>query len=444
MSKRVFDARLESMSQPEIRDLQLQKLRHMLVHVSQTNDFYQRMWKQAGVDVESIRSIEDFAAAVPMVEKKDFVADQKEYPPFGSRFRHPMSLKERLDVFTTSGTSGQGVEIHAQTKRELAAMEHMYGFYFRWAGLEPGDSLLLTLPITMMAGGRIEYQGAIGNDLTVYPAGNVDAKQKLELLERFQPKALYGSTSYFGHLGSLSGKSPPCPSVKVLLTGLEGAGLSFLKRLEEQWQAKAADRFGCSQMRADFMFTDEQGVGEPGKPGILYNIDPYVLLEVIDTTTGLPVNDGEFGEMVVTSLYHFDNPVIRNRLRDGGIFRRGGAPGARRNFGGIEVASIARTDDVKKVKGVNLFPQAVDDLLFSLADVEEYQVVLTSSSSMSDIATVQIMTKSALDPRAAAAFRKTASDRLRERMGISFEVELVGDLPRSEYKARRWRDERQR
>ena len=74
-----------------------------------------------------------------MVEKKDFVADQEAFPPFGSRMAHPLSLKGRLDLYTTSGTSGQGVEIHAQTPRELSVTEELYGYYFTWAGLQAGD-----------------------------------------------------------------------------------------------------------------------------------------------------------------------------------------------------------------------------------------------------------------------------------------------------------------
>ena len=74
---------------------------------------------------------------------------------------------------------------------------------------------MLTLPLTMLGGGRIEWQGAVGSGITVLPAGNIDAPAKLALLDRFQPKALYGSTSYFGHLLAIAERTPPCPSVEV-------------------------------------------------------------------------------------------------------------------------------------------------------------------------------------------------------------------------------------
>ncbi len=441
--KRIFDPSIELAGRDTIENIQLAKLIEMLRHVYQTNVFYRAKWDEAGVDIEKIKNFADFASAIPMVEKKDFVADQDIFPPFGSRLAHSLSLKQRLDLYTTSGTSGQGVEIHAQTLREVRVMEHIYGFYFKWAGMEEGDRTLLTLPITMLGGGRIEYQGATAYGLSVMPAGNYDAKQKLSLIERFRPRALYGSTSYFGHLGAV-GKSPKDYGVDVLLTGLEGVGFSFLKRLEDQWGARAADRFGCTQMRGDFMFTSEGGVGDHGAPNVLLNIDPFVYLEVLDMTTGLPVGDGEFGELVVTSLYHFDNPVIRNRLRDGAIYRKPGSSGCGRPFTGIEVASVTRTDDVKKVKGINLYPQAVDDLIFALPEVDEYQVVLYSSFELSDIAQLNVMTKAVLSDAARPVFIKNLQELLRQKMGISFIVEIVPNVERSEYKARRWRDERVR
>ncbi len=438
--RRIHDARYEQADPSAIRALQERRVLDMARFAYATNAFYRERWDAAGVDLDRITSLEAFSAAVPMVEKKDFVEDQLAHPPFGRRLERAFGLGERLEVYTTSGTSGQGVELHAQTERELDAMVAMYRYMFRWAGLNPGDVTLMTLPITMLGGGRIEWQGAVGYGLTVLPAGNVDVKAKLALVERFRPRALYGSTSYFGHMLAVAEDAVPRSSIDVLLTGLEGAGFSYLEQLAHGWDAFVGDRFGCTQLRSDFMFTCEHGVGSAARPGLLHNIDPYILLEMVDPETGRAVGDGEFGEMVVTSLYHWDNPVIRCRLRDGGIWHPGAYCGCGRPFGGIEVASISRTDDVKKVKGINIYPQAVDDVVFSFAEVDEYQVVLTSNDHLADVATVQVMAKGA----GRAGLAEELGHRLHQRIGIHFGVELVAELPRSEYKARRWRDDRVR
>ena len=208
---RVHDARYESADAGAIRALQVRRLRELLRFVHATNEFYRARWDAAGVDVERVDSLEALAALVPMVAKRDFVDDQLAHPPFGRRLERAIGLGERLEIYTTSGTSGQGVEIHAQTERELDQMVEMYRYLFRWAGLDPGDVAVLTLPLTMLGGGRIEWQGAVGYGLTVLPAGNVDARAKLALLERFQPKALYGSTSYFGHLLAIAERHAALP-----------------------------------------------------------------------------------------------------------------------------------------------------------------------------------------------------------------------------------------
>ena len=440
----IENERFERTDPAAIRAYQWDKLKSLLPRVQATNEFYAQGWRAAGVDLDRITSLEDFSAMIPMFEKKDYVADQAQFPPFGKRLEYAVSLAEQIEIYTTSGTSGQGVEVHAQTMRELREMQSMYRYMFRWAGLNPGDHVLFTLPITMLGGGRIEYQGGMGYGLTLYTVGNDPAQRKLDLMRRFRPVAVYGSTSYFGHLAALAEGTDALSSVEVLLSGLEGAGLSYLTQLEESWQAKAYDRFGCTQLRADFMFTCEHGIGTASRPGILHNLDPFIFMEVIDPETGAQVADGEFGELVFTSLYHVDNPVVRCRVRDGGVYRSSEYCACGRPFSGIEVGSVGRTDDVKKVKGVNIFPQAVDDQLYSIPLVDEYEIVLTSNAELSDVATARVMPKQSLTDDERLTLCDTVRNMLKKTTGIHFDCELVDALERSEYKARRWKDERAR
>lgn len=426
-----------------IRALQWDKLRSLLQKTWSVNEFYREHWRKAGVaDIARIDSMEAFSALIPTVEKKHFVADQDAFPPFGRRLVHAQASGKALQFFMTSGTTGQGQELHGQTTEEFKVTGEVYAHMFRWAGMTPGQQVLLTLPLTMMAGGRLESFGAESYGLTVYPAGNYDAKKKLELLARFKPQGMVGTTSYFGHLSAMSEAKPPAPSIKYLFGGGEGAGLAWYKRLEEEWQARIFDRYGSTQSRNDHMFSCEQGVGESGRPGILHNIDPYVLFEVVDPETGKHVADGEQGEIILTSLYHTDTPLIRCRMRDTAVFHEGRYCPCGRPYRGILIGSIGRSDDMHRVKGVNIWPQAVDDLLFSVPEIDEYMVVLTTSSTGADIGTVQVMPKGEIaEP---GVFADKVAAKLRERVGVRFDIQLVpiGTLQRSEYKARRWRDER--
>jgi phenylacetate-CoA ligase len=444
VEKRIYDASVERLSRDEVKTLQMQRLTHLLQKVSRENEFYRQRWSAAGASPGNVTTLERFTAEFPTIEKRDFVEDQQAAPPFGLRHRHVLERRYPLIVSNTSGTSGQGVEIHAQTADEFIGTGHIYGFHMCWSGLERADGVFLTLPITLMSGGRCEFQGAVSYGLTVYPVGNYNAARKLEVMARYRPAALLGTTSYFGHLAAVAGDTASGFGLRVLMTGGEGSGFAWLERLEQAWGAKVFDRYGSTQTGNDHAFCCEEGIGTASRPGMLHNIDPMVLTEVIDPATGRHVRDGEAGEIVVTSLYHTDTPLIRCRTRDRGIWHEPGYCRCGRPFSGIEVASISRLDDMKKVKGVNIWPQAVDDVLFAEPEVDEYQVVLTSDDRSADIATLRVMPKHGLSAEDARHWQRRLAEALNKRIGISFDVEILAPeaLARSEYKAKRWQDER--
>jgi phenylacetate-CoA ligase len=440
---RIQDARYEHSDPTSIRSLQFQKVQHLLRHAWATNDFYRPRLEAAGVDLEKIRSLDEFAARVPTVSKADFVADQAQDPPFGRR--HASARQRRLPIYwsTTSGTSGQGVEVHGQTADEMAITCAVYAYGFRWAGLEMGDQLFLAMPITMLSGGRCEYHGAIAYGLSVSAIGNYDASRKMELMQRFQPDAVIANTSYLGRLGMLLAGTTR-PQLRCLISGGEGSGLAWLRRLVETWAAPVFDRYGSTQTGNDHMFVCDAGIGTESRPGMLHNIDPFVLVEVVDPASGKHVTDGEAGELIITSLYHLDTPLIRCRIGDRAVFHEAAYCNCGRPFTGVEVASISRVDDLKKIKGVNVWPQAVDDVLFATPEVEEYQVVLGSAKDGADTAILRAMLKESAPNLAAASVRDRLADQLHRRIGIHFTVEILphGKLEIDQWKARRWRDTR--
>jgi phenylacetate-CoA ligase len=440
---RYFDRATECLDSAELKEMQWSILEPLIHHAYSTNAFYRRHWDKHKVNLSKVTSLEAFNQLIPTVEKMDFLNDQNDYPPLGSRISHEVKSTDRLEYYTTSGTSGQGSELHFQTPREIVEMAKMYSHGFTWAGLEPGDVAVMTLPLTMMAGGRVEYDGGLGFGITTLPIGNYEAKQKLSLIERFRPKALYGSTTYFMHLAAVSDKPVRDFGVQVMLTGLEGASIPYIERLEEEWGAKAFDRFGSAQMRSDHMFTCEYGFGNLDNPGVLHNVDTYAYLEILGLESGRQVENGEYGEIVVTSLYHKDVPLIRCRMRDGGIYRSGNSCPCGRQFAGLQVCSIGRTDDVKKIKGVNVYPQALDKTVFSVLEIDEYEVRLTTSETKSDVATITAMLKSTIDPNLSNQIKERLAQDLHKTLGIHFEV-IIGEVARSDYKTKRWIDERDR
>jgi phenylacetate-CoA ligase len=180
--------------------------------------------------------------------------------------------------------------------------------------------------------------------------------------------------------------------------------------------------------------------------GVLHNVDPLFFLEVIDWETGEHVEDGQQGEIVLTSLTHDEVPLIRCAMGDVAIYRAPNTCGCGRSFSGVEIGSITRRDDMVKVKGINVWPQAADDALNQINEVDEYQIVVSNDEFASDVVTARIMPKSTLTPEGVESLVSGVAGKLQGRIGIRFAVEVLetGSIARSEYKARRWIDNRGR
>lgn len=441
---RILDARYELATPEEIRAVQLQRVQRLLAFSMVTNSFYGDRLRSAGVDPSRVDSLQAFADLVPTVSKPDFLQDQQADPPMGRRHGYARSQREPLFVCTTSGTTGQGQEIHAQTAGEMAVTGRVYSYMYHWAGLDVGDQLFLTLPITMLGGGVLEYQGALSYGLSAYSVGNYDAGRKVELMLRYQPEGVLANTSYMGRLGSIVAGLDVRPRPRSLITGAEGAGLAYLQRLEALWEARVYDRYGSTQAGNDHLFTCDKGIGTTDRPGMMHNLDPYVLLEVIDPETGRQVEDGQLGELVVTSLYRWDSPLIRCRIGDWGIYHDSSYCSCGRPFAGIEVASIFRRDDMRKVKGVQVWPKVVNDAVFESTDVEEFRATLATAQDGSDTASIELMLKRDVPLNQSASIADVVAVRLRDRVGIGFAVTAVpfASFDVDENKARRWNDTR--
>jgi phenylacetate-CoA ligase len=446
LQQRYVDTTIELAEPEAIRQAQWRKLKHLLERTWRNNAFFREHWRRNNprIDIASINSAESFAAEVPTVEKADFIADQEATPPYGLRHSEILAIGDGFVPILTSGTTGQGVEVHLQSRGDVLQHSEVNRYYFRWAGLNPGDRIVMPMHVSLLAGGRCEYHAAVDYGLSVFPIGMYDTARRVELMKRFQPRALIGTTSYMGHLSEQAGEACSELGLEILLTGAEAASNAWFKRLENKFGARAYDRYGLSQMATDHMFSCEHGVGTAESPGTLHNIDPFVLLEVIDVETGRHVADGERGELVLTSLYRETVPMIRCRTRDTAVYRAPRRCSCGRSFSGIEIGTVARLDDVKKIKGINVWPQAMDETVFRFPEIRDYQVVLTTEHGSGEVAQVNFAAKERLETETSRAICERLTIRLREVVGIGFQVREVEDnaIPRGEHKARRWVDQR--
>ncbi|MEZ5776601.1 MAG: AMP-binding protein, partial [Hyphomicrobiaceae bacterium] len=320
MEPRLHDPKFERAAREEIERYQTTRVSALVAETWRRNAFYRDHWTAMGAQARDIRTLADFASSVPIVRKADFVADQAGAPPYGKRLAAVTAGAEPFLVFNTSGTSGQGVELHAATYAERRRAFSVSAYFYRWAGLVPGDRVFLCYPVSMLGGGRIEIYGLEDYGLTVFPVATYDVGRKLELMEKFKPHAIMATTSYIGHMAAVGLERGSLQAVKALMGGGEGAGYSWFEQQERLWQAPFFNHYGATQTRVDHMYPCEHGIGTRERPGLMHNIEPGFLIEVIDPATGRHVGDGEHGEIVVTSLIHDTFPLIRYAMGDAGIY----------------------------------------------------------------------------------------------------------------------------
>ncbi len=441
--RRIRDPALEFAEPDTLRSLQWSLLSPILAKANETNPFYADHWRRSGVDPGRIRSLADFVARVPVVRKKDFIRDQEDLPPFGRRAAHALNTGAPLRVFQTSGTSGQGQEVHVQTASEARAVDEIYRYLYLWAGLQPGDQVFLCYPVSMLGGGQMDLGSLQAYGCTVYPVGTYDAVHKLKLVERFAPSAISGMPSYLRRLASLEGYDAAKNSVRTLICSGESSGHRELSNLGQLWDASVSVFYGATQLRADPLFTCECGIGTRPGEAILHNADPYFLMEVVSPETGQQVQDGEAGELVFTSLIHSVVPLLRCATGDRAVYREGGACRCGRSFSGVALGSIARLDDMRRIRGVNVWPSAIDEALAGLDGLREHRVILRRDVTGADVAIVELAFDEWQPPGDAAGLKARVAEILRNQVGIGFQVDLAPPSePEGNQVKRRWVDDR--
>ena len=444
---RYFNQTEETMLREQRRAWQWQQIQALLERISH-NEFYRQRFAAAGVDLTRIRTWDDFSARVPCLTKKDLLEDQKAYPPYGRRLLAPE--QDLAQAWITSGTSGVGQEVHALSEEDVRrGAEHCF-YALTWAGMQPGDLNLVCWPVATMAGGLVLSEALRRFHAHLMLVQIFDSKTKIERMKTFQPHYLWVTPVYLTRLSAL------CEEMNFLpgrdLRRLKGVFIStgsypseWAERMQEFWGAPLYDVYGTTQIGTMFGATCEEGVVRDGKRGCFHFIDQWALLEVIDPETGAPVAYGEEGDVVVTTFNRIATPLVRFRHGDRVRLLPPGYCPCGRTGPCLEAGTVARYDDMIKIKGVNVWPDATDAVLFSYSEVDEYnaRVYVDQHAGREEI-DMRVAFKAGTDLARRNQVLAVLPEQLRERTGVSMTVKEVtpDQLERFEYKALRWTDER--
>ncbi len=443
---------LERMERPEIEALQLRRLRRQVERLAATNPFFASRWRAAGVDVEAgIRSLDDLRR-FPVVTKEDVLADQVAAPPYGTRLG--VDARDVFELTLSSGTSGNLQEVHAHTVRD-AHMRAMHGIAFRWAGMRADETLVFHVGISNSASHGPFHRGIRGLGRLPYLVGHLGFPQRLELMERFGLDHMYAMPSALNGLAQLcEEQGRPArerfPTLRSIMISGEGWPVGFIERMEEAWGAPIHEGYGASQTYGGFVMSNcERGAVSDGQRNGLHFYEWAILLEVLDPETLEPVGPGEVGELVITHLEKEASPLVRFRTRDRVRYLPWTECPCGRRLDMVESGTIGRWDDMLKIKGQNVFPTEVDEIVFARPVIGEYQARVAIGASGRDIAEMRVgVVGDAVDAPAVTAALDGLRRELKAATNVSFDLVAVPLMELPQYttpdaKPRRWTDERQ-
>jgi len=425
-----LDTFVQTLGRQALAEIQLRKLQMVIARVLRSNAFYGDRLRTAGVTrPEDVATMADYAR-LPLITKADLAEDQGAHPPYGTNLT--CDQQRYTHIHQTSGTAGEPLR-WLDTDASWAWWARCWETVFRAAGVGGDDRVFIAFSFGPFIGFWGGYEAARQVGAMVLPGGGMTTQQRVKFMDVNRATVLVATPSYALHLAEVAeeiGVDIAGGDVRVTIhAGEAGAGIpATRRRIQAAWGATTFDHAGSTEVGA-WGFECEHQDG-------LHVNEAEFIAEVLDPATGEPADEGE---LVVTNLGRACMPVIRYRTGD--RVRRGdpGCP-CGRTYARIPGGVIGRIDDVISVRGVNVYPSAIEDIVRRFPEVGEFCVDVTRADRLDEIE-LRIEVRSTdfepLAQRIAAEFRHA--------MGLRLHVHPVphGMLPRFDRLNQRFTDHRE-
>ena len=417
----------ERMSRDELEALQLTRLQETVRHAYAHVPHYTRKFDETGVHPEDIRSLDD-VQKLPFTTK----ADLRENYPFGM-FAVPRERVARIHA--SSGTTGLPTVV-GYTTGDLEIWATLVARSLRASGVRPGMRVHNAYGYGLFTGGLGAHAGIEALGATVIPMSGGQTQKQVQLIRDFEPDVIMCTPSYLMTIADCmveQGLDPRASSLRGGVLGAEPWTNSMRLEIEERLDIDALDIYGLSEVMGPGVANE--CIESKDGPHIW---EDYFLPEVIDSETEAALPDGTEGELVFTSLGKEAFPVIRYRTRDLSTLLPGTARPSMRRMAKI----TGRNDDMIILRGVNLFPTQIEELVLSIDPLSTHFVLELSKPDRMDHLTVKIEPRDGVSAPDADAAASTLVDRVKAVIGSTVDVVIVepGTLPRSEGKLKRLYD----
>jgi phenylacetate-CoA ligase len=436
MASRYLEPEIERRSRAAMTRWQSARLREQVRHAAAHSPFYRRKLKAAGVSAARVQSLDDLRH-LPFTTKSELADNQAAMPPWGDLLAVPVA--DVMRVHLTSATTGRPLAF-------LDTSEDWHGFYHSYArslhafGVRKHDMVMTAFSFGPWIGYWSGFYAAQDLGCLVFPVGGLSTDQRIDALLTYPITVLGCTPSYALFLAEHAAKKGVdlARDTKVRITwhtGEPGASIPATRaRIEAAFGATAYDLPGLTEIAA-------WGFECDARSGLTHVHEDYCYPEVLDEE-GRPVEPGGRGELVFTSLYRKAMPLIRYRTRDL-VERAARKCPCGRTLVAFEGGVLARLDDMKKVRGIIVYPRRIEELVRPHAAVDEFQIVFRRHEGLDDIL-VRVDPSPSLALAERAGLQARLGDSLRTGLGLRATVEITepGALPRWDHKARRVKDER--
>jgi len=419
-------------SREAIAAQQTAQLGKLLQAVAASNPFYAPRLQQAGLAGEPC-SLGDFLRTMPFTRKEEIAADQQAHPPYGTNLTFPLGAYSRFTQ--TSATSGVPLR-WLDTPESWQWMLDNWKQVFAAAEVSSADALYFAFSFGPFLGFWTAFEAACQMGCLCLPGGGLSSLARLLAIRDNAVSVLCCTPTYAVHLGRVAAEAQIDPAAlavrKIIVAGEPGGSVPTTReQIEKAWpQATVFDHHGMTEVGPVTYQC-------PGRPCTLIVIESSYIAEIIDPRGEKAVPRGEVGELVLTTLGRVGSPLIRYRTGD--LVRENLDIATREGHhemalrGGI----LGRADDMVLVRGVNLYPAAVENLMLSLPDVAGYQVEVDALGPMVEL-------RLRVEPSVAGSDETELAARVQSQFRAAFNLRVPvtvcppGALPRGEMKSRRW------
>ena len=431
----------ETMSRSDPRSLQGAKLRRLVAEAHAKSAFHREKLDRAGVDPDSVRAWSDLAR-LPFTTREEWMANQAETPLFGTMLAH--EPKEAIRYHLTSGTSGRNPLRVLDSRRDWQWIAECWAYGFWAFGVRPSDTVFFAFSYGSFIGFWGAHYACEKLGALTLASGNMPTEMRVKQIMDMGVTVVCATPTYGLRLAQAAAEIgvdlAKSQVRKVIVSGEPAGSIPETKKLiESVWHAKCADTAGMTELGTICMFECSH------QPGGMHILEDHFIEEVIDPETGREVAYGERGERVVTSFGRGMIPDIRYRTRDLVMKVPHDRCGCGRSFDLYEGGILGRVDDMLLVRGTNVYPRAIESIVRTYSEIDEFQIVVETLNWLDEITLrVELKRNSGVD--VAALLERITDDLKESHEMLRFNVEAApeGSLPRFELKAKRVLDKRRK